>query len=306
MTGRLTSMLILGLAVLLAASWFVLRDLSDIATESPTAGVATPVGAWGSGREPVRIGVISRFAPNLIYAGYQPIMDYLNHHGRYQYELTLSTSYIDAVERLRSGDVVASFLGAWIYGHLEAESGLVPVVAPLNANGRSEFRAVLVVGPDSPLRSVGDLRGQAVAIPSPQSWSGNWLQTAGLARAGLAVSDLASIQHFDHHQTVAWQVLRGRFAAGVVKESVAAEFASEGLRAIARSEPIPGPPLAGGGTSPAEVLTELRNLLLALDARDPADRAVLAGWSREFSHGFTAVDRQLYVDAFGGEEATHR
>ena len=33
------------------------------------------------GRPRVRIGSVSRFAPNIIYAGYQPIMDYLNAQG---------------------------------------------------------------------------------------------------------------------------------------------------------------------------------------------------------------------------------
>jgi len=303
MSTRMALALSTVIVILLAVNWIVLQDLVDIGSIEPLP--SSPVAGLESGvdRPLVRIGVISRFAPNVIYAGYQPIMDYLNRHGSNQYELMLSTSYQDAVERLRAGEVAASFLGAWIYGHLEAETELEPLVAPLNAAGRSEFHAVLVTEAESSIRTPADLRGKTVALPSPQSWSGNWLHTVGLSRFGLTPADLDSVHHFDHHQTVAWQVLRGRFDAGVVKESVAASFQSEGLRELARSGPIPGPPLAGSRRGPIEVLSEIRALLLALDSNDPADQAELATWSPEFAHGFTAVNRQLYLHAFGaGQE----
>jgi phosphonate transport system substrate-binding protein len=246
----------------------------------------------------VYIGVISRFAPNVIFNGYQPIMDYLNRNGTRHYALKLSTSYQDAVEDLRQGEVAASFLGAWIYAHLDADKDLVPLAAPLNASGRSDFHAILVTRPDTGIESVGDLAGRSVALPSADSWSGNWLQSAGLPAVGLSAADLDTIRHFDHHQTVVWQVLRGRFDAGVVKESVAERYRSEGLVAIAHSEPIPGPPLVGNRLGRREVLDEIAELLLRLDPAVPADRAVLDTWSNEFSDGFTVVDAARYHDAF--------
>jgi phosphonate transport system substrate-binding protein len=249
----------------------------------------------------VRIGVVSRFAPNVTYTGYQPIMDYLNRAGTRHYELQLSTSYQDAVDRLREGRVDASFLGAWIYGHLAPDEDLPPIAAPLNAEGSSHFKAVLVARASSDLTAVSQLRGLRVALPSRQSWSGNWLQTNGLKDAGLTVADLDSVHHFDHHQTVVWQVLRRNFDAGVVKESVAAEYASEGLRTVAFSQPIPGPPLVGRPGMDSEVLTEISRLLLRLDPHRPEDKAVLESWTPEFSFGFTAVGRGQYRSAFQGE-----
>jgi len=289
---------LLAVVALGVASWWVLLDLSNIATpDSVQISVATELQEIED-RPLVRIGVISRFAPNVIYAGYQPIMDYLNREGSYHYELKLSTSYLDAVEHLRRGEVVASFLGAWIYAHLGPETTLIPVAAPLNARGRSEFHAVLVTRTDSPVHSIADLRDRKVALPSAQAWSGNWLQTAALARFGLSPADLDSLHHYDHHHTVAWQVLRGHFDAGVVKESVAAKYGNEGLRSVARSTSIPGPPLVGCDAGPAGALEEIGELLLKLDPDNPQDRFLLDSWTREFSYGFTAVDRQQYLDAF--------
>ncbi len=284
---------------LVAISVLVLVDLTDIETHRGRLPSTATMPAGEDPRPVERIGVVSRFAPNVTFGGYQPIMDYLNRHASRRYELELSTSYLDAVDDLREGEVTASFLGAWIFGHLYSDLDLVPLAAPLNSRGKSEFRAILVTRPDAGIASVADLRGRKVALPSPQSWSGNWLQVAALPAAGMSAADLDSIHHFDHHQTVVWEVLQGNFDAGVVKESVAERFRSEGLVYALRSSPIPGPPLVGRGSGPHAALDEITELLLALDADDPADREVLDSWSSEFAHGFTRVAASRYRDAFG-------
>ena len=149
-----------------------------------------------------------------------------------------------------------------------------------------------------------DLRGRRVAVPSPQSWSGNWLAREALPHTGLTTDDLASLQHFAHHQSVVWEILRGNFDAGVVKESVALRYQSEGLAIVALSAPIPGPPLVGNRRAPAGVLDEISGLLLALDPENPGQRALLGTWSPEFHWGFTAVDMARYRHAFPVDEAT--
>jgi len=284
------------------ANVVVLEDLADIRSEHSGLQAGTDAPDRDADRPLVRISVVSRFAPNVIYNGYQPILEYLEREGTRRYELQLSTSYQDAVDHLREGRVDASFLGAWIYSHLESREDLVPLVAPLNAQGRSEFHAVLIARSDSPLRSMADLEGERVALPSSQSFSGNWLRTYGLAEVGLVPADLDSLHHFAHHTTVVWRVLGKDFDAGVVKESVADRYENEGLRRVATSRAIPGPPLVGRRGADPAALEEIRTLLLALDPDDPADRRVLDSWTPEFSHGFTAVGPEDYRDAFRAEE----
>jgi phosphonate transport system substrate-binding protein len=286
------------LGFLLLVNFWVLSDLQDIGNSYPMPEGRDPAPP-DQGREVVRIGVISRFAPNIIYQGYQPILDYLNQNGSYIYELRLSTSYQDAVDRLVSGEVAASFLGAWLTSELDPSGHLEPLLAPLNAEGASEFHAVLVTGPSSGIGGVAELAGRRVALPSARSWSGNWLANSGLAHVGLDTADLAEIHHFDHHQTVVWQVLRGNFDAGVVKESVAARYRSEGLVSLERSGPIPGPPLVGNRLAAPAALAEITDLLLAIDAKHPQDKALLDTWTSEFSHGFVKISMDHYRQAFG-------
>ena len=294
--------IIAALGVLALANGLVFADLQDITKVPDPVGANEQAVKQLAERPVILIGVVSRFAPNIIYTGYQPIMDYLNRNGTYAYELRLSTSYQDAVDRLGRNEVTASFLGAWITSGLDEDPDLVPLLAPLNENGTSEFHAVLVTGPQSGLNTLKQLKGRRLALPSSQSWSGNWLDYSGLQEAGLARADLDSVHHFDHHQTVVWQVLRGNFDAGVVKESVAEKYRNEGLKFVSRSGPIPGPPLVGNRRGSRAALEEITRLLLALDPTNSRDQEVLASWTPEFSFGFTPVDQSRYSRAFGGIE----
>jgi phosphonate transport system substrate-binding protein len=295
-------LILLAAVCLLVSNWAVLRDLQDIRTDHlPPATSVTdrndpPV-------QVIRIGVISRFAPNIIFSGYQPVLDYLNANSDYQFELRLSTSYQDAVDKLQRREVVASFLGSWIFSHLSDPQELRPLVAPRNAQGESAFHAVLVTRASSKLGYLSDLAGARVALPSVDSWSGNWLQLEGLPSVGLMAADLDSLHHFDHHQTVVWQVLRGHFDAGVVKESVANRYLREGLRRVALAPAIPGPPLVARRDAPQEVIETLTRLLLELDMDNPEHQVLLANWTPEFAYGFLPVTRADYDEAFGAMEA---
>jgi len=259
-------------------------------------------------RTVVRIGVVSRFAPNIIYRLYQPIMDYLNANSGRHHELALSESYQDAARSLRQGEVQASFLGAWMCHQLPPDSGLMPVVMPVNSQGISRFNVVLITAENSSIHSLADLEGHKVAVPSDQAFSGNWLQNGGLESAGLKASDLDSIQHFQHHETVIWQVLRGEFDAGVVKENLAQKYQSRGLRTVAYSPAIPGPPLVICRNNQSDDVQELIQLLLALDRTNARDQALMQSWTPEFAFGFIPVDARAFKEDFlkpiAGERAS--
>ena len=246
----------------------------------------------------VRIGVVSRFAPNIIYRLYQPIMDYLNANSELHHELALSESYQDAARSLRMGEVQASFLGAWMCHQLPPDSGLIPVAMPVNAQGLSRFHVVLITAENSPIQSMRDLRGKKVAVPSDQAFSGNWLQNGGLQSSGLEVADLDTIQHFQHHETVIWQVLRGNFAAGVVKENLAQKYQDQGLRTVVLSPAIPGPPLVVCSRNHSEEVQALVNLLLALDRTNADDQVLMQSWTPEFAFGFIPTGSQTFKEYF--------
>jgi phosphonate transport system substrate-binding protein len=139
---------------------------------------------------------------------------------------------------------------------------------------------------------VKDLAGKRLALPSQDSFSGNWLPLAEFPRAGLTREQLPVIRHFSHHHSVVYQVLRGTYDAGVVKERVAKEFANRDIRIVLSSSPIPGSPLVVSKDCDTSIVRSIRTALLAIDVSKPADREMVAQWDQEFRYGFATATEQ--------------
>jgi phosphonate transport system substrate-binding protein len=223
-------------------------------------------------------------------------MDYLTANGPYRFELKLGTTYGETVEDLVAGHVAAAFLGTLIYAEAHERFGIVPILKPLNENYQPTFHVVVIARADSPIASIADLRGRTLALPSPESYSGNWLTAVAFKRHGWSASEFREVRHFEHHYTVVFQVLRGSFDAGVVKDRVAAEYLGRGIKVIARSEAVPGSPLVVAPASDAGVVAFLTRALLAVDPRKPEFRETVRDWDQEFTHGFTVASDDDYAE----------
>ncbi|WP_456442857.1 PhnD/SsuA/transferrin family substrate-binding protein [Caldithrix abyssi] len=241
-----------------------------------------------------RIGVVSRFPPTFIYKGYQPVMDYLTLNTPYRFELQLSKSYKQTVEQLVSGEVVAAFLGSFIFAREAQNHRLRCILRPLSAGGRPMLQAVVICKADIGLHSIADLKGKRVALPSALSFSSNWFLNRALYENGFTQSQLDSVHHFAHHHTVVYEVLKGNFDAGVVKDRVANEFRNRGIRVFARSEPIPSSPMVISDQSPQAVVQAIQTALLKIDARQPRYQKMLSEWDAEFAYGFAPARNEDY------------
>ncbi len=238
----------------------------------------------------VKIGVVSRFTPEKIYKGYQPIMDYLTKKTHYLFELKLSPSYKQTLTDLREGKVTAAFLGSFIFAQ-NIEPSLQAVLKPLNKNGKPFLHSVLFVRGNSKIRSPLDLKGKSVAVPSRESFSGNWLQLIELRKYGLTQDSLKKITHFSYHNSVVLQVLMHNFDAGVVKERVANEYLNRGIRIIAYSEEIPSSPIVISKKSNKKKVSLFVSSLLNLK-----NNKIRKNWDPEFMNGFVKADNSDYYE----------
>lgn len=242
----------------------------------------------------VAISVVSRYPPNIIYSGYQPMLDYLTANTRYRFELRLCDDYNQAVQLLLEGEAAAAFLGSYVYIKARKEHGVVPVLKPLNSNREPFSRSVLFTRGDSPVFGVKDLRGRTLALPSAESYSANWLLQTEFVRHGIAPKDLKGIVNFPHHQSVIHNVLAGAFDAGVTREYLIARMRGRGLRVLLYSDPFPTSPLVVAKEHDPRIVAEIRRVLLALGP-DRADLAeITRGWDNEFVNGFVPADDREY------------
>ncbi len=237
----------------------------------------------------VKIGVISRFTPEKIYEGYQPIMDYLTSKTGILFELKLGSTYGETLKDLRKGKVQAAFLGSYIFAK-ENDGSLQAILKPLNDNGEPYFRSALIVKSESGIFMVEDLRGKKIALPAAEAFSGNWLQKILFKKFGLAEKDLKEIKHFAYHNSVARQVLMGNYDAGVVKDRIAREYAGKGIRVVIYSEPVPGSPLVISEKTDKSVAELLQSVLLNADGNETKK------WDDEFAKGFVRAKNSDYTE----------
>ncbi len=235
----------------------------------------------------IKIGVISRFTPEKIYEGYQPIMDYLTKKTGVLFELKLGSSYRETLRELKNGEVLAAFLGSYIFA-VENDGTLQAVLKPLTEYGNSFFRSALITKESSEIYRVEDLIGKKVALPSPEAFSGNWLEKILLKKHGISPGQLKEIKHFAFHNSVVRQVLMGNYDAGVVKDRVAKEYTDKGIRTVVYSEPIPGSPIVISDKSDKAKTEILIKALLEAGKNDTKN------WDKEFSYGFVRAENSDY------------
>lgn len=266
------------------ALYLGIADMSRVPGGTPAETSARP----SELQKPHFVGVVSRFAPAVTYETYQPLIDYLNRVTPHNFSLRLGSSYEETVEQLASQEVIAAFLGSYIFVRVRDELPIQPLLRPLNRDGEPSTRSALVVQRGGPVKSIDDLGGRSLALPSPASFSGNWLTRMTLKEHGMSVHDLAEVQFFDYHHTVIFEVLWGHFDAGVVRESVAQEYVDKGIEVLSFSPAFSGAPLVVHEDAPPGLVKDLEEALLGMPT------SFLEGLAGELANGFVEARNENY------------
>jgi phosphonate transport system substrate-binding protein len=290
--GALLALLVLALGFTVLRGYHTMVDLQAPWPDDP--GLYPPSTQASVSGDTIRFGVISRYPSNILYQGYQPILDYLSAQTGHHFILRPGESYEATVEQLVRGEVDVAFLGSLLYVQASEDHGIVSILQPLNERGEPEFRSVLIARDPSDLETLADLAGRRLALPSELSFSANWLTLSELGLAGMTPDDFEEVRHFPFHQSVVYEVIRGPFDAGVVRERVAQEFADRGIRILLASDPIPGTPVVVRRDQNPDFVQALIRILTSIDPTDPKTAEMLSTWDPEFAHGFIEARDEDY------------
>jgi phosphonate transport system substrate-binding protein len=257
------------------------------------AGIST-VAKKTRNSQTIHFGIIPRDNPRITYEKYQPLLDYLSTKTPYAYELDLKKNYEETVNALASGETDVALLGPLTYLEARAKSGAVCILKPRGVDGNARYKSVIIKKKDNPLTSPSDLKGKSIAFASSKSTSGNLVPRHLLANHGIHLEDLKEYANFDYHDSVVKAVLKGQFAAGAVRDSVARKYLKSGIETIAESEDIPtGPLVAGKGVS-SSVVEAIKRALLELNPSDDDGLKVLRRLDEDLSNGFTEASDRDY------------
>lgn len=267
-----------------------------------------------SGKPVAYFGVNLRFDPIEMYERYQPMMDYLSSATSYEFHLKISHDYAEGVKHLAEGKTQIASLGDGAVIGAILKHGAIPIVKPLNQEGRARYRSFFIVPAASRARSLSDLKGKRIALGYHHSITGNLIPRRMLSREGIDHKGAVSLVNLPNHTAVAKGVIKGEYEAGAAKDVVARRWAKRGLRIIATSDELPSTPIVASAGAPPKLVREVTNALVALNRLDPQDRKVLANWDEEYKNGFArasaadygAIARMYRSVPFGCAAGCHR
>jgi len=266
----------------------------DIARERIITRAKSAIDSASLSKPVVYLGVISRYPPNIIYHGYQPILDYLTSKTAYRFELKLSDDYNQAVQMLARKEVAAAFLGSYVYVQAHRDHGVIPILKPLNENHEPFSRSVVITGISSKIFTIEDLKGKRIALPSKESFSSIWLTRNELRKHALRQQDLAEIRNFPHHQSVIHNVTKNVYDAGVTREYLVKKLINKSLRVLLYSDPVPTSPIVAAADYPKDIIRAIKETLLAVNQSHPDRATITKGWDIEFVNGFVEASDHDY------------
>lgn len=235
-----------------------------------------------SGRE-LQLGSVAMDIPAEMVNRLTPLAKYLTAKTGITVNFRASPNLGSAVEDLGTNNTQIAYLTPFAYIEAREKYAVIPLVNPLS-KGKGTFNLMIVVQKDSPIKTINDLRGKKFAFGDKKAK----LQPAVVENAGIQLEEFASYDYLNHYDNIAKAVVHGDFDAGILKDTVAEKFASQGLRVIHTSPPLPSYIFAVSKDLPAITISKLKNAMLALKDNTEEHKAILNALEKGYS-GFEAA-----------------
>lgn len=241
----------------------------------------------------ISFGIIPIYTPNLMYEKFQPLMDYLTRNTPYRFRMRLAKDYQGIISLLEDGSINIALLGGVSYVVARDKVNIVPILKPLNSQGKPFYRSIIVTRDDRDINNLSDLKGRSFAFGS--QWSTTAIVSIYyLYYNGIELNSLSTYFHLRYGDSVVREVLKGNYDAGAVMETVIYNYKDKGLKFVFVSEPIPALPVVTRKDAPKELIDAVKRALLSLDPDDPDHREMLKEWGEEIKYGFVEAKDSDY------------
>lgn len=216
--------------------------------------------------EPLRVVLIPADggAEDGTRADFAPVFNAVSRMTGVRFDLRVSQSYAAAVEAMCSGAADIAFLGPVTYVQAR-DRGCVELLAVAVDDNKPSYHSGIFVSADSPFRSLADLKGARMAFGDINSATSFIYPMSMLMDAGLRpVEDFKAIRLTGSHANSLAALTQGQAdAAALSFESFERALQKKAVNAgsvrlLARSAPIPNPPLVMNTRLPAGVKAGLR------------------------------------------------
>ncbi len=188
---------------------------------------------------PIRVSVVPQRPPAETFAVWSPLLQQLGQVSKQCFVLRVAPTIPNFEAELRSGRADCVYMNPYHAVLAQRWRGYIPLVR----DGSKPLRGLLVVRKDSPIKSIRELKGQAVAFPSPNAFAATLLPRVLLARQGITIQPLFENTHSNVYRSVALGMLP---AGGGINNTLRRERPElrEELRVLWQTPPFPSHPFA--------------------------------------------------------------
>jgi phosphonate transport system substrate-binding protein len=205
----------------------------------------------GSKERPLRVLMIpADTGTNDIVADYAPVFNGITEHYGIHFELRAGASYAAVVEGMCNDQADIAWFGAVTFGQANDRCG-VDLLAVDVLKGDSSYYSGIFVRKDSGIKTIADMKGKSMAFGSPNSTSSFNFPVAMLIAAGVdPVKDLKKVIIAGSHSASVAALSEGKVDAAAASYNSFGKAVKKGVidpkhfQALAKSQPIPNPPLA--------------------------------------------------------------
>ena len=224
-----------------------------------------------------------------------PLMNYLQRTTGYKFELRFTPKNSSTEEMLGQAQLDFAAIGAVSYIKARKNYRVVSVVRGVNSHNQSSYQSMLVVRPDSKIKTVAGIKGKIMAFGNRNSTQGHLIPRIILLRNKIALRDLKQYFYTGSHRNCADAVLSRRADVCGMQDVLAREMAAKGLlRILYESGNYPASLIAANRDIDPDVLEKVKLALLDFKPQG-RDKRDLYHWERtEMPNGFIAAHDAEY------------
>ncbi len=245
---------------------------------------ANPLPRDGSAERPLVVLLVpAESGRTNLLDDYRPLMSAVTRVYKIHFDMRMASSYATVVEGMKAGQVDIAHFGAVSY-RMARDAQAAELLGVAVENGQAVYYAGIFARQDSGINSINDLRGRTLATGDPNSTSSFNYPVAMLIDAGIDPARDLRIVLAGSHSASLTALEAGQVDAAAASINAYEKMLREGsldgsqLKEIARSEPIPNPPLAMWTGLEPQLKTTLRNAFGSIHTQPGVNPEMILGY----------------------------
>ncbi|KZX75107.1 phosphonate ABC transporter substrate-binding protein [Oleiphilus sp. HI0009] len=257
----------------------------------------------GSKGNPLRVLMVpADTGTNDITQDYKPVFDGITKNYGIHFDVKAGNSYAAVVEGMCNDQADIAWFGASTYGEAYNRCG-VDLLAVDVKKGDSSYYSGIFVKKGSGINEISDLKGHSVAFGSTSSTSSFNFPVAMIIAAGIdPVKDLDKVIVAGSHSASLAALAEGKVDAAAASYNSFGKAVKKGaidpdkFKPLAKSQPIPNPPLAMNKGLPGSLKAKLKEAFNTIHTK--IDSSKIRGYGGKKVDRYDAeFDEQKIFDA---------